>query len=125
MLFRAAAFAVAGVMAAAVLGACSAANDGDCTGRIRYEDVLYRSHNALNQHAPAGERLGEAEVVGCGDVDSASAVDEVIVFSVKGDTANVAVIVEQGPWHGVYVSEDVPRSAWPRVLSRHENQRGS
>lgn len=111
---------VAALVAAPMLGACNGdASDtrGDCNARIRYQGVLYRTHNALNQAAPSGNSLGEGEVVDCGDVDTAPKVAKVMVSSVKGVNTSVAVVVGQGHWHGIYVAEDVPRSEWPGVLS--------
>jgi len=97
-------------------GADPSGSDRDCSARIRYEGVVYRPHNALNQAAPQGSRLGTGDVVDCGDGASAPKVDEVTVFSVKGVSTSVALIAGQGDWHGIYVAEGVPRSEWPRVL---------
>ena len=92
----------------------------DCNARIRYEGVLYRPDNALNQAAPSGTSIGDGEVVDCGQVDTAPAVDEATVSSVKGVETSVAVVVVRGQWKGIYVAEDVPRSEWPRILSAPE-----
>jgi len=112
---------IAALVAGPMLGACNAdgsgTDTGDCNARIRYEGVLYRPHNALNQAAPSGNSLGEGEVVDCGDVDTAPRVDTVTVSSVKGVETSVAVVVGQGQWRGVYVAEDLPRTEWPGVLS--------
>lgn len=111
---------VVALVAAPILGACNSdtpGNDGDCNARIRYEGVVYRPHNELNQAAPTGDSLGEGEVVDCGDLETAPKVDEVRVSSVAGVATSIAVAVGQGRWHGIYVAEDVPRSDWPKVLS--------
>jgi Family of unknown function (DUF6281) len=90
--------------------------DEDCDGRLRYEAVIYQPNGDLNEAAPRGGELGTADVIDCGDVDSAPKVDEVAVLSVQGVPTSVAVIVGQGEWHGIYVAAGVPRSEWPRVL---------
>lgn len=108
--------ALVALLATPLFAACTSPNDGDCTARIRYEDTMYRPHNGPNQAAPAGGSLGQGDVVDCGDVESAPKVDEVAVLSVRGVDPSVAVMVKEGDWRGVYVSEDVPRSDWPQVL---------
>jgi Family of unknown function (DUF6281) len=111
------------VAAMALLNACDTAPsalDGDCSARIRYQGVIYRPHNALNQAAPRGSELGTGDVVDCGEGASAPKVDEVTVFSVKGVASSIAVMAKQGEWQGIYVAEDVPRSDWPGVLRRAE-----
>jgi hypothetical protein len=53
--------AVVLVAATALLSArdtAPSALDGDCSARIRYEGVIYRPHNGLNQAAPRGSELG-------------------------------------------------------------------
>jgi len=107
------------VASVAFLNACDtgpSAMDGDCVARIRYEGVIYRPHDGLNQAAPRGSELGTGDVVDCGEGASAPKVDEVTVFSVKGVASSIAVMAEQGQWQGIYVAEDVPRSDWPGVL---------
>jgi hypothetical protein len=91
------------------------ANQGDCTGRIRFEGVIYRPHNAVNQEAPAGLMVGTADVIGCGGLD-APAVDIVEVHSVRGVGIAIALVSTDADWHGVYVAEDLRRSAWPDIL---------
>jgi hypothetical protein len=101
------------------LGACGTdvpAGDGDCNARIRYQGVVYRPHNAVNQDAPRGGELGTGEVVGCGEGSSAPTVDEVTVHSLRNISPPVAVTVAHGEWRGVYVAEGVRRSEWPGAL---------
>jgi hypothetical protein len=104
-----------------VLGGCDSSPDaaihGECSGRIRYQGVIYRPHNALNQAAPIGEPLGKGSIIGCGGL-SATAVVEVRVFAVKGVKRMVAVATEDAHWHGVYIAEGVRQSSWPAVLRR-------
>ncbi|MGH3331149.1 MAG: DUF6281 family protein [Nocardioidaceae bacterium] len=104
-----------------LLSACdtdSSSKGGDCNARIRYDGVIYRPHNALNQAVPQGVELGAGDVVGCGEAASAPKVDEVTVLSVEGVAPSIAVMARQGQWRGIYVAEDVPRSTWPRSLRR-------
>lgn len=112
------ALALVALLGAPLFAGCTtdAANGGDCSARIRYQGIVYRSHQALNQSAPAGRSLGQGDVVDCGDVDSAARVDEVAVLSVRGVASAVAVVVKEKDWRGVYVSEEVPSSDWPQVL---------
>ena len=114
-----AAFTVIVLAALPLLSACgtdASGTDADCIARIRYEGVIYRPHDELNQAAPQGGELGKGDVVDCGEADSAPKVDEVTVFSVKGVAPSIALKVEQGSWRGIYVAEDVLRSAWPPIL---------
>jgi len=91
------------------------AQDGDCSARIRYEGVVYRSHNELNPQAAPGRPLGTADVIDCGG-DAARKVDEVDVSAVGGVAPSQAIIVTADQWRGIYVAEDVPRSEWPTRL---------
>ena len=103
-----------------ILSACgrddSTSGDGDCTARIRYEGVIYRYHDLLNQTAPSGRDLGGGEVVDCGTAEKAPVVAEVSVSSVRGVAPSVAVKVVRGYGSGVYVAEDLPRGDWPEDL---------
>jgi hypothetical protein len=103
-----------------VLGACApgVSTDADCNARIRYEGVLYRPHNALNESAPQGAELGTGDVVGCGEAASAPKVDEVTVYAVRDVPHSVAIKTRGGGWDGIFVAEGVPRSEWPTVLRR-------
>jgi hypothetical protein len=105
-----------------LLGGCASGvsgNDGDCNARIRYEETTYQPHNALNQTAPLGAELGAGDVIGCGDGASATKVDEVTVYTVKGVPHFIAVKTRGGDWEGTYVAEGVPQTEWPAVLRRH------
>jgi hypothetical protein len=97
-------------------GADMPAGDGDCNARIRYDGVVYRPHNAVNQVAPRGEELGTGDVVGCGEGASAPRVDEVLVYSVGGVSQPIAVMAAQGEWEGIYVAEGLRRTDWPSAL---------
>lgn len=116
--------ALAVVATLPLLHACggdgSTDDEPDCSGRIRYEDTIYRLHNEVNPDAPRGEQLGSAEVIDCGDGSSASKVDEAVIFSVRGVASSIAVMVSAREWQGVYVAEDVaddvPPSEWPSPL---------
>jgi hypothetical protein len=116
---------VAALLALPVLGGCididnlKSDADDDCGARIRYEGVIYTSHGDLNKAAPRGGELGTGEVVDCGDLDSAPTVDQVAVLSVRGVPTSVAVTVGSGEWRGIYVTEDMAQSEWPKVLQTH------
>ena len=104
-----------------LLAACASGvsgDDGGCNARIRYEGVLYRPHNALNETAPRGAELGAGDVVGCGEGASAPKVDEVTVYAVKNVPHSIAVKTRGDDWEGIYVAEGVPQSEWPTVLRR-------
>jgi hypothetical protein len=111
---------VLGVLAALpLLGACASGvsgNAGDCNARIRYEGVIYRPHNALNETAPRGADLGTGDVVGCGEGASAPKVDDVTVYAVTNVPMSIALRTRGGEWEGIYVAEGVPQSEWPRAL---------
>ena len=70
-------------------------NGGDCTGRVRFRGVVYRSSNATNEQPPLGIAVG------------------------SGDTA---IATTDAAWRAVYIDEDVAAgpSSWPEVL---RNQR--
>lgn len=100
------------------VSACSAeqsAEDGECSARIRYEGVVYRSHNELNAEPSSGLPLGTGDVIGCGG-DAARVVEQVEVSAVGGVTPSLAIVVRTEQWRGTYVSEHVPRSEWPTQL---------
>ena len=108
---------IAALAAASVLAACGAdENVGDCNARIRMDGSAFRSHNELNQAAPVGKVLGSGEVISCGKVASAEAVDKVTVYEVAGVDGETAVAVKGPKWSGVYVAEGIPRSEWPAPL---------
>jgi len=92
-------------------------SDGDCSGRVRYQGTLYRSHNELNQAAPLAEPLGGGDIVGCGGL-GADAVDRVKVRAVRGVDPGIAVAIGGKKWRGVYVAVGVQKTSWPEVL-RH------
>jgi hypothetical protein len=110
---------LATLLALPLLGACGPdvpAGDEDCNARIRYQGVIYRPHNAVNQAAPRGGELGTGEVVGCGEGSSAPRVDEVTVHSLRSVSPPVAITVAHGEWKGIYVAEGLRRSDWPSAL---------
>ena len=109
------------LVALPLLGACASGvsgSEGDCNARIRYEGVIYRPHNALNETAPLGAELGAGDVVGCGEGASAPKVDEVTVYAVKNVPRSIAVKTQGSDWEGIYVAEGVPKSEWPTALRR-------
>ncbi len=80
------------------------------------DGAVFRSHNELNQAAPVGKALGSGEVISCGKVATAEAVDKVTVYEVVGVDGQTAVAVKGREWSGVYVAEGIPRSEWPAPL---------
>ncbi len=111
------------VLTVALAGGCADTGDaqgseGGCNGRIRYQGVVYRPHNAVNQSAPPGKALGDADVIGCGGI-SAEAVDTVNLYAVKDVDPGVAVTTDDAEWGAVYVAEAVPQKSWPSQLRRH------
>ena len=105
---------IAALACASVLAACGEdENLGDCNARIRMDGSAFRANNELNQAAPIGKALGSGEVIGCGKVGSAEAVDKVTVYEVAGVDSQTAVAVKAPKWSGVYVAEGIPRSDWP------------
>jgi hypothetical protein len=90
------------------------ANDADCNGSIRFHGVVYVAHNRLNQAAPQGRTIGPGAVVDC---DHRTVVDRVVVSAVKGVDTRLAIRIGDGPWHGVYVAENMrTEMSWPTVL---------
>ena len=109
---------IALLLVAPLLFGCSGRpSDGDCSGRVRYQGTLYRSHNELNQAAPLARPLGGGDIVGCGDL-GADAVDRVEVRAVGGVDPGIAVAIGDKKWRGVYVAVGVQKASWPEVL-RH------
>jgi uncharacterized protein DUF6281 len=90
---------------------------GDCAGSIRFRGHHYRGHNALNQQAPRGRLLGVGDVVGCG-WRTASPVERVKVYAVKGVDTSIAVMTPDVDWRAVYIAHGVGQSSWPRVLKK-------
>ena len=99
------------------VGCSGGPSDGDCSGRVRYQGTLYRSHNGLNQAAPLAEPLGGGDIVGCGGL-GADAVDRVKVRAVRGVDPGIAVAIGGKKRRGVYVAVGVQKTSWPEVL-RH------
>lgn len=105
-------------LSAITFGACEEDSErGDCVARIRYEGVMYRYDDFVDQSAPSGRDLGGGEVVDCGTLENAPVVAEVTVTSVRGVDPSVAVKVERGYGSGVYVAENVPSDDWPDGLT--------
>jgi hypothetical protein len=90
-------------------------NGGDCTGRIRFRGVVYRSTNAVNEHAPLSEAVGRGDIVDC---DGTTVVDAVQVRPVEGVDLGTAVATTDAVWRAVYINEDIASdpSSWPAVL---------
>lgn len=98
----------------AALAGCAPADQGasgDCSTRIGFQRIVYRSHNALNQAAPPGRSLGNGDLLDC----DGSTVGQEKVFAVKGVDPAIAVLVK-AKGHGIYVAEGVSRSTWPAPL---------
>ena len=90
-------------------------NGDDCTGRVKFRGVVYRSSNAVNEQAPLGEALGTGDIVGC---DGTTVVDSVQVRPVEGVEVETAIATTDAEWHAVYINEDIASdpSSWPEVL---------
>jgi hypothetical protein len=113
--------AIALVSASALVGCSEDVPDGshgDCSARVRWGETVFRSHNELNQAAPAGRVLGSAEIIDCGTAQDAESVDRVEVHAVGDVDDEIAVVVKDQQWSGVYVVEGLPRSAWPQQLEK-------
>jgi uncharacterized protein DUF6281 len=104
----------------AMLAACE--QEGDCGARIRFEGQLFATHGDLNQGAPVGSMLGTGDIVDCGGLDDAPAVDTVPVYAVDGVDSEIAVATNDGEWRGIYVSEGTPPSSWPAPLRKAWHQ---
>lgn len=100
----------------ALAGCAPSGNDGDCNARVRFDENMYRPHNAMPDQAPLGSSVGKGDVVGCGG-DDAPAVDRVEVFRIKGVEPEVAVAT-RGSWRGLYIREDLAadQASWPDPL---------
>jgi hypothetical protein len=90
-------------------------NGGDCTGRVKYRGVVYRTSNAVNERAPVSEPVGSGDVVDC---DETTVVDSVRVRAVEGVDVETAIATTDADWRAVYVNEDMASdpSSWPDVL---------
>jgi hypothetical protein len=113
---------IALLLVSALLFGCSGRDsdadwEGDCSGRVRYQGALYRSHNELNQAAPLGRPLGGGDIVGCGGL-GADAVNRVEVRVVRGVDPGIAIAIGDKKWRGVYVAVGVQKASWPEVLRR-------
>lgn len=78
--------------------------------------TVFRPHNELNPEAPVGHVLGSGEIIDCGSAQDAQSVDTVNVYAVSEVDDQIAVVVIDRQWSGVYVVEGLPRSAWPEQL---------
>ena len=86
---------------------------GDCSARIEFRGVTYRSHNELNDSAPTeSAELGDGRVLGC----DREAVDRVAVHRIRGVDDKVAIAIKDRDWLGVYVAEGLSPSEWPPRL---------
>ena len=86
----------------------------DCNASVRLQGAMYRFDTRINQHAPVDRPLGRGDVVDCDDAQTV--VVRVTVFALKGVERDTAVRVIRGDWHGTYVAEDLPPTAWPSAL---------
>ena len=114
--------AAAVVSAYVVSTACSTGMPGDCVGRVRFDGVMYEPVIGVRvKWAAADAPLGRGEIVDCGSLDNAPAVESVKLVSLDDVDPSVAVLVPRGQqhrWQGLYVAEDLERSSWPAAL-RH------
>jgi hypothetical protein len=104
------------LLTAGLLAGCAPADQGasgDCSTRIGFQRIVYRSHNALNQAAPPGRSLGNGDLLDC----DGHTVGHQRVFAVKGVDPAIAVLVK-AEGHGIYVAEGVSRSTWPAPLRK-------
>lgn len=87
----------------------------DCTGRVKFRGVVYRSSNAVNENAPLGEAVGTADIVDCGDT---TVVDSVRVRRVEGVDVETAIATTDRVWRAIYINEDIASdpSSWPEAL---------
>jgi hypothetical protein len=116
VLIKGVAAAAAWLLPVGLLGGCNSDGlgaGGDCSIRIGFQGTVYRSHNELNQAAPAGRPLGNGDLLDC----DGGTIGHERVLAVKGVDPKVAVVVK-ARGHGIYVAEGVPRSAWPAPLRR-------
>jgi hypothetical protein len=117
---RRAGVVVSALLSASALVGCSEAapdgSDGDCSARVRLSGKVFRPHNELNQGAPVGHVLGRGEIVDCGSATDAQGVDTVEVHAVSHVDDQIAVVVTDSQWSGVYVVEGLAQSAWPEQL---------
>lgn len=105
--------------ASALVGCSQDAPDGsdrDCSARVRLGGTVFRPHNELNQGAPVGQVLGSGEIIDCGTAQDAPSVDTVKVYAVSEVDDQIAVVVRDSQWSGVYVVEGLSQSAWPDQL---------
>lgn len=89
--------------------ASSSAGSGDCAPRVRFHNTVYEIPTTVNQDAALGNPTGEGEVLDC----DGKVVDSANLRAVQGVSESVAVAVDGGDYHGVYVSRDVPEASWP------------
>ncbi len=82
---------------------------GDCSPRVRYHGTVYEIPTTVNQDVALGTPAGRGDVIGCDGETVGSANLRVV----QGVDVDVAVGVDGGQYHGVYVSPDVPEAAWP------------
>jgi hypothetical protein len=117
---RRAGVVVSALLSASALVGCSEdgpdGSDGDCSARVRLSGKVFRPHNELNQEAPGGHVLGRGEIIDCGSATDAQGVDTVEVYAVSHVDDEIAVVVTDSQWSGVYVVEGLPQSDWPEQL---------
>jgi hypothetical protein len=86
----------------------------DCGGSVRFQGRVYVTNSGVNGAQSLGRDVGTGALVDC---DHRTVVDRVTVTALTEVDTRQAIGVRRGPWHGVYVAEDLPRSNWPAVLS--------
>lgn len=106
--------ALAALMVLSAFPACSSVGStgGDCTYRVGFQGDVYRTHNAVNEAAPAGELLGEGDLLDC----DGEALDHARVYAVRGVDSGLAIVVKAGPANGLYVLDGLSTSSFPEEL---------
>jgi len=104
-------------MGIALPAACSSnpGIGGECTGSIRFHNLIYVADSRANQAARQGRVIGPGAFVDC---DHRTVVASVRVSELEGVHTRVAIGVGRGTWRGVYVAEDVRPDRWPSILQR-------
>lgn len=87
----------------------SGAAGPDCSPRVRYHGTVYEIPTTVNLDAALGKPSGRGDVIGC----DGRTVESANLRAVRGVAVDVAIAVDGGDYHGVYVSRDVPEASWP------------
>ncbi|GAB2480642.1 hypothetical protein GCM10027265_34640 [Jatrophihabitans fulvus] len=77
---------------------------------MRFQRVEFENRGPVNQSLEQWERLGDADILGCGDK-----IGRAGVFSLRNISPRIAVCAG-GQWAGVYVRAGLPLREWPSEL---------